>query len=91
MLAYGWDDDDLLVALRQAVRERQAVPPELVEAARSAFAWRNFDAEPARLSYDSARDGGRAASMRAGPGSRARGARRRARVNRHVGAPEHRA
>ena len=67
MLAYGWDDDDLLVALRQAVRERQAVPPELVEAARSAFAWRNFDAEPARLSYDSARDGGRAASMRAGP------------------------
>lgn len=68
MLACSWDDDDLLVALRQAVRERQAVPPEFVEAGRNAFAWRNFDAEPARLSYDSARDEDRAASVRAGPG-----------------------
>jgi hypothetical protein len=67
MLAYGWDDDDLLVALRQAVRERQAVPPEFVEAGRNAFAWRNFDAELARLSYDSARDEDRTASIRAGP------------------------
>jgi hypothetical protein len=67
MLADDWDDDDLLVALRQAVRERQAVPPEFVEAARNAFAWRNFDAELARLSFDSARDEDRAASVRAGP------------------------
>jgi hypothetical protein len=67
MLAHSWDDDELLVALRQAVRERQAVPPEFVEAGRNAFAWRNFDAELAQLSYDSARDEDRAASMRAGP------------------------
>jgi hypothetical protein len=67
MAGYGWDDDDLLVALRQAVRERQAVPPEFVDAGRNAFAWRDFDAEVARLSYDSTRDEHRAPSMRAGP------------------------
>jgi hypothetical protein len=67
MLADDWDDDDLLVALRQAVRERQAVPPEFVEAARNAFAWRNFDAEVAQLTYDSGRDVDRAAAVRAGP------------------------
>ena len=91
MLADGWDDDELLVALRQAVRERQAVPPEFVEAARNAFAWRNFDAELAQLSYDSARDEApdREHTGRAGP--RARGARRGARADLHLGAPDHRA
>jgi hypothetical protein len=75
MLADGWDDDDLLAALRQAVRERQAVPPEFVEAGRNAFAWRNFDAELARLTYDSAENAARdvghdvykGAAVRAGP------------------------
>jgi len=71
MLADGWDDDELLAALRQAVREREAVPPEFVEAGRNAFAWRNFDAELAQLTYDSAeeaaRDDDRAAAVRSGP------------------------
>ena len=61
MLADGWDDEDLLAALRQAVREREAVPPEFVEAGQNAFAWRNFDAELARLTYDSAEEAARAA------------------------------
>ncbi len=65
MVADCWDDEELLVALRQAVRERQAVPPEFVEAGQNAFAWRNIDAELAELSYDSARDRERAPSMRA--------------------------
>ena len=74
MLADGWDDDDLLAALRQAVRERQAVPPEFVEAGQNAFAWRDFDAELARLTYDSAEDAARAAAdsvaaVRSGPAS----------------------
>jgi hypothetical protein len=49
----GWHDDALLGALRQALRARRAVPPEFVESARSAFAWRDIDVELARLSYDS--------------------------------------
>ncbi len=77
MLADGWDDDDLLAALRQAVRERQAVPPEFVAAGQNAFAWRNFDAELARLTYDSAEEAARAAArdddqvaaVRTGPAS----------------------
>ena len=77
MLADGWDDDDLLAALRQAVRERQAVPPEFVEAGQNAFAWRNFDAELAQLTYDSAEaaaqaaasDDDKMAAVRTGPAS----------------------
>jgi hypothetical protein len=52
----GWDDDELVAALREAVLARQAVPAEFVEAARSAFTWHNIDAELARLTYDSSRD-----------------------------------
>jgi len=69
MVADCWDDDELLVALRQAVRERQAVPPAFVEAGQNAFAWRNIDAELAQLTYDSARDRDRAPSLRAEPAS----------------------
>lgn len=73
MLADGWDDDELLAALRQAVREREAVPPEFVEAGRNAFAWRNFDAELAQLTYDSAEEAARhddtMAAVRTGPAS----------------------
>jgi hypothetical protein len=52
----GWDDDELLAALREAVRARQAVPPEFVAVGKSAFAWHNIDAELAQLTYDSSRD-----------------------------------
>ena len=50
----GWDDEGLLAALRQALGERRAVPPEFVAVAKGAYTWRNIDAELAQLSYDSA-------------------------------------
>jgi hypothetical protein len=62
-VAAGWDDEEVLAGLRQALRERQAVPPEFVEAGQNVFAWRNIDAELAQLTYDSTRD--LAESMRA--------------------------
>ncbi len=55
-VAESWNDEALLAALRQALAARQAVPPEFVEAGKSAFAWHNIDAELAQLTYDSARD-----------------------------------
>jgi hypothetical protein len=55
-VAERWDDEELLAALRQALRTRQAVPPEFVEAAKNAFAWHNIDAELAQLTYDSSVD-----------------------------------
>lgn len=64
-VADSWDDEALLAALQHAVRARQAVPPEFVEAGKNAFAWHNIDAELAQLTYDSTRDSGRAPSMRA--------------------------
>ena len=60
-----WGDDDLLAALREAVRARQAVPAEFVEAGKSAFAWHNIDAELAQLTYDSSRDSLYEPSLRA--------------------------
>src|SRR5258708_12398028 len=48
-VADAWDDEELLAALRQAHRARQAVPPEFVEAAKSAFAWHDIAAELAQL------------------------------------------
>ena len=59
-----WEDDDLVAALFEAIRARQAVPDEFVEAGKNAFAWRNIDAELARLTYDSLRDLELAASVR---------------------------
>jgi hypothetical protein len=53
MVIEEWQDDALLAALQQALRARQAVPPEFAEAGRSAFAWRDIDVELARLSDDS--------------------------------------
>ena len=65
IVARGWDDDDtLLAALTEAVRARRTVPPEFVEAGKSAFAWHNIDAELAQLTYDSSRDSELVASMR---------------------------
>jgi hypothetical protein len=60
-----WDDDDLVAALREAVRARQAVPAEFVAAGKSAFAWHNIDAELAQLTYDSSLDTLYEPSMRA--------------------------
>jgi hypothetical protein len=52
----GWDDEELLAALRDALRARSDVPPELVEAAKSAYVWRTIDAELAEITYDSSRE-----------------------------------
>jgi hypothetical protein len=65
MVAAGRDDDELLAALREALRAREAVPPEFVEAGKNAFAWHNIDAELAQLTYDSSRDSEHQLSLRA--------------------------
>ena len=49
----GRDDEQLLAALGQAARARQAVPSWFVQAGKSAFAWHDIDAELAELTYDS--------------------------------------
>ena len=54
----GWDDDELLAALRDALRARRAVPPEFIEAGKNAFAWHNIDADLAQLTYDSTEGSG---------------------------------
>jgi hypothetical protein len=64
VVAEGWDDGELLAALQQALRRRQAVPPEFVAAGRNAFAWHNIDAELAQLTYDSVRGPGSVARTR---------------------------
>jgi hypothetical protein len=48
-----WDDEQLLTALGEAIKERQAVPPWFVEMGKNAYAWHNIDAELAQLTYDS--------------------------------------
>lgn len=47
------DDEQLLFALRRALRARRDVPPEFVQAAKDAFAWHDIDTELALLTYDS--------------------------------------
>ena len=67
-----WDDEELFAELQHAIRARRDVPPEFVEAAKSAFAWRNIDAELAQLTYDStdsARRSDLAAATRSEPAS----------------------
>jgi hypothetical protein len=54
MATRQWSDDELLAALKQALRAVQEVPKEFVEAGKAAFAWHNIDAELAALTYDSA-------------------------------------
>jgi pyridoxine 5'-phosphate synthase PdxJ len=58
-------DDELLAALKRAVAERNAVPPDFIEAAQAAFAWHNIDAELAQLTYDSLQDTESASTTRA--------------------------
>ncbi len=63
-MAEGWDDEQLLDALRAAMRARQAVPPKFMDTARSVFTWRDVDAELAQLTYDSSRDRREAVAVR---------------------------
>jgi len=49
-----WDDDEsLLEDLREALQDMAPLPPEVVAAAKSLYAWRTVDAELAALLYDS--------------------------------------
>ena len=52
----GWDDEQLLGALGEAIRSRQAVPSWFVTTGKNAYAWHNIDAELAQLTYDSYAD-----------------------------------
>jgi hypothetical protein len=76
----GWDhDEELLAALREALRGQpaqptpspqdpqaaQAVPPEFIQAGKAAYTWRTIDAELAELTYDSAQESLAAAGRRA--------------------------
>ena len=62
----SWDDEQLLAALRESMRARQAVPEEFVEMGKNAYTWHTIDAELAQLTYDSGREQDRdvAASLR---------------------------
>ena len=60
-----WDDEELLTTLHQALRSREAVPADFVDAGKQAFAWRNIDAELAELTYDSLTSAEYELSMRA--------------------------
>lgn len=59
------DDNQLLAALRRAIRARQDVPAEFVQAAKDAFAWHDIDADLAQLTYDSVRGHGLVTRTRA--------------------------
>ena len=52
----GWDDEQLLAALGEAIKARAAVPSWFTETGRNAYAWHNIDAELAQLTYDSRTD-----------------------------------
>ncbi len=60
----SWDDEQLLAALRESMRARQAVPDEFVEMGKSAYTWHTIDAELAQLTYDSSTDGERTVAVR---------------------------
>ena len=51
-----WDDEQLLAALREAIKARAAVPLWFTETGKNAYAWHNIDAELAQLTYDSRTD-----------------------------------
>ena len=48
----GWTHEQLLAALSEAMKARQAVPAWFVEAGKNAYAWPNMGAELARLTCD---------------------------------------
>jgi len=51
-----WDDEDLLAALRAALRARAEVPSEHVAAVKDLYAWHTIDADLAQLTFDSSRE-----------------------------------
>ena len=51
-----WDDEQLLTALGEAIKARDAVPSWFVQTGKNAYAWHNVDAELAQLTYDSRTD-----------------------------------
>jgi hypothetical protein len=60
----GWDDEQLLAALRESIRARQAVPSWFIEMGKNAYAWHDIDAELAQLTYDSSTDKRRSLAVR---------------------------
>jgi len=52
----SWDDEELLAALKKAMRAYRAVSPGFLEAGRGAYAWYRIGEELAQLTFDSARD-----------------------------------
>jgi len=63
-------DDELLAELAELLRPQLVPPPEVLEAGRLAFGWRDVDAELARLVHDSLVDSDGAATRAADPGPR---------------------
>jgi hypothetical protein len=47
----GWTHEQLLAALSEAMKARQAVPSWFVESGKNAYAWHNIGAELAQLTY----------------------------------------
>jgi hypothetical protein len=61
-----WNDDDqLLAAVAEALREAHDVSGHFIETGKAAYAWHNIDAELATLTYDSAVHAPLAAATRA--------------------------
>ena len=52
----GWDDEQHLATLGEAMKARHAVPAWFSEIGSNAYAWYNIDAELAQLTYDSRTD-----------------------------------
>ena len=61
----GWDDEQFLAALGEAMKARSAVPAWFIEMGKNAYAWHNIDAELAQLTYDSRTDADAVAAARA--------------------------
>ena len=61
----GWDDEQFLAALGEAMKARPAVPEWFIEMGKNAYAWHNIDAELAQLTYDSRTDADAVAAARA--------------------------
>ena len=53
-MADGWDDEELLAALRQVLDSQREPPPEVVDEGKQMFAWHAIGKELAQLTYDSA-------------------------------------
>ncbi len=60
-------DDELTTELRRLAARLDPVPPELLDAAAGAFAWRDIDAELAELVFDSLLDTDEASLVRGAP------------------------